>query len=159
MDYKDYINFIEQKENFENITINLRFIGHKILMLIGFIIGYTLLIKHLDPFYVLTDNFVQMNIFLKSVWVFISGTLMRHHYYIAFLHGELCYDISGLSYNSVNGKNDFYKSFDWYEMEIRDFRTRHRMKYWNMSTQKWLQRCVYKRYVEKLGSTKASMLT
>lgn len=157
VDYKDYIDFIYEENNYANIRFSLKQFLKNMGLLI-FCMGFFMSMKDYFPFDLISSTrWWDLNPISMVTYMVVAGFLLRHRYYIAFTYGQITADLAGITWNSENESNDLYRNFDWFRIES-DNRSRDRLLAWNQGVQRWLKNVCYVRCNNVIGNTKAALL-
>ena len=143
IEFNDFKNFIELKEDFENIPLTI------IPALIRFVFAFLFIVIHLR-----IKTFTSVNHFLNSEGIekWIGYCLMlcvKFRYYLAFLLAESICIASGVSY--ISTKEDKWsriKNVNILPCETQ-FNVKNFFQNWNISVHNFLKRYVYFRWSNK----------
>jgi lysophospholipid acyltransferase len=162
-EFKDYINFIEQKDRYTTIPASFK---HTLLKLLQgfFFIGLCIILPNI----VGIDEIAEKQFSDQSYLIqFLKFTLVcfsiRTTYYAAWALTDGSIGISGLSYNGKNadGTPKFDRIICAHPLTVETCTTpRDGISSWNTQTVEWLRHYVYNRLVtKKFDKTSATMMT
>lgn len=158
MDYFDYTEFINQRENFESIPIkkeeHLKIVRNAVFS-IGFYLVCSILLY--TPQDCLLPIVTEKNVFMRVLIWNVAAIGFRSRYYVPWMISQIGLDLSGASYNKKTDKFDLYENARPVEVEWTYFDAKRRAVFWNMGVQKWLKSTFYERFEKKLGKSNASL--
>ena len=161
VEYKDYMNFIELKEEYANLTSNLGYVfyqGFEKLFLGIFFVAFFALYGDVYPMYAVGKaEFREKypNFWYRILYMYLCGPVGRAKYYVAWLLTYSSLIFSGMAYGENINKEGIkvrdvekgtYGSILYNEVGMN---STEKMKYWNTSIHLWLK---YNVYVRVLGS-------
>lgn len=160
IEFKDFINFIEEKDCYKNLTSKMKYILYqgteKFLIAICFIVFFALY-SDKYPMYALGTKEFRQNYpkwWMRLLYSYACGPIGRSKYYIAWALTYSSLIFSGMAYGETvengqvipNVEKGSYGSIRYNELGMNP---RLKMTYWNMSIHFWLK---YNVYVRVLGS-------
>ena len=168
-EYRDYMDFINLKENYSNIIYSYTHVIKSLLLLFSILALYLLINPYLSVhyfFYKLDElNNLTNPEFLDYVVTYGSYLIIyivKIRYYCAFLFSDICCIACGIAYDETKkNTDDMYTkshSMNVFKCEttimIKDF-----FRNWNIGTHIWLKRYCFKRVIKYTGKFYAEMFT
>ena len=163
VEYKDYMNFIELKDCYTNLTNNLGYIIYqgfeKLFLGIFFIIFFAIFGNKYPMYAVGTSQFREKypQFWQRILYMYLCGPVGRAKYYVAWLLTYSSLIFSGMAYGeSINKEGKIirdvekgtYGSIIYNEVGMN---STEKMKYWNTSIHLWLKYNVYVRVLSSKG--------
>ena len=162
IEFKDFINFIEEKDCYANLTSKMKYILYqgieKLLIALFFIVLFALYSEKYPMYAVGTAEFRQKypKWWMRFLYSYACGPIGRSKYYIAWALTYSSLIFSGMAYGETieNGKiipnveKGSYGSIKYNELGMNP---RYKMVYWNMSIHFWLKYNVYIRVLSSNG--------
>lgn len=162
IEYKDFINFIELKDCYANLTNNLGYVFcegfQKLFLGIFFVIFFALYGNKYPMYAVGKPEFREKypTFWQRLVYMYVCGPVGRAKYYVAWLLTYSSLIFSGMAYGETKDKETgkiirdvekgTYGSIIYNEVGMNSTK---KMRYWNTAIHVWLK---YNVYVRVLGS-------
>ena len=164
IEYKDFINFIELKDCYSNLTDNIGYIFYqgteKLIFGIFFIIFFALFGDKYPMSAVGTAEFREKypKFWQRIIYIYLCGPVGRAKYYVAWLLTYSSLIFSGMAYGEnkdektgqliKNVEKGSYGSIIYNEVGTNPT---EKMKYWNSSIHIWLKYNIYVRVLSSKG--------
>ena len=165
IEYKDFINFIDKKDCYQNLTSKLIYIFsqgiQKLFIAIFFIVIFALYGGKYPMTLVGTAEFrkIYPEWWKRILYMYICGPVARSKYYIAWALTYSSLIFSGMSYGETENNNIIIPNVDkgsYGSIIYTEFgpNPNYKMIYWNNSIHIWLKYNVYTRVLGSSGRFK-----
>ncbi|OMJ68667.1 hypothetical protein SteCoe_33825 [Stentor coeruleus] len=148
-EYKEYIDFINTKEEFKNIP-NTLWPSFKILMFSFLCMGLTVIGDIYFPYmHCFTDEFVLHPFLYKVFYYNISMCFCKIRYTTAWKFTESAMIASGMGYTGKSKTGNEWEravSINWKKAEYA-WTAKEMVENWNISVSVWLRRCIFNRII------------
>ena len=167
IEYKDFINFIEEKNCYENLTSKKKITyllkqGTIRLLLSFFFMGtYAFFLPMVPVEFLGEKDFVikYPKFYQRIFYLLLTGPAVRSRYYSGWLLNTSTLAFNGIAYDEKvengiiipNVEKGSYGSILAYEFSMNP---RYKMDYWNRTVQQWLKYYVYTRLMCTKGKFK-----
>ena len=163
-EYKDYINFIEEKEQYSSIPFSLVEGAMKYIKAVLFMAIAVVILQFIYIDFFGTENYNNSTLIMKLTYTWMIANQFKYKCYSVWFFADGANILSGLSYsgNDKDGKPQ-YETIRWIKYKECEFgdSPRETISAWNNQTGVWLRYYVYERVKKdkKENEEKASFIT
>ena len=162
IEYKDFINFIEEKDCYKDLNKKFKVILIKFIQIFGLafvFMGIYSFVSPIIPFDLIgNEKFPEKypHLWQRFIFLYFSGLAVRGKYYSGWLLSYSTVIISGLAYDEVNKNGKIIVNFDkgsYGSIIYDEFGMNPKLKavYWNQSVHVFLKYNVFTRLLSSSG--------
>ncbi|CAK77962.1 unnamed protein product (macronuclear) [Paramecium tetraurelia] len=156
--YHNYLNFLNQKEEYSNIKFNqYKSVITNLIKALLFCAGEIWIRPYVDYDWYDSPQWNELNLIEKNLLQAIIGLVARMRYFAGFKFTQAAMDAAGITYNEDTQQFDKFITCDYsYEKDVSAI---HKTTKWNTTVQIWLKYCFFDKFSTLFDVTTAYYMT